>query len=220
MWRSCLAAAAAAALVAAAAGSADPLDPKIRINSGDQAAAAGVLVTRDDLGAGWAGGRINPVSLKMPRCPTLQPNFSALTLTGHVESNFNNGNGGWQIDTDVTVLKSAKQVTRQFALLAKPQLGTCVRYDVLKTTGSDPNIKLGLVKRLSFPKVGTFARAYRTTIVVKAGKGTVTVYDDTLMLAKGRTSVWMNFIAPSTEVGPLELREQELAKLLLKRIRS
>jgi hypothetical protein len=219
MWRSCLAVA-VAALVAAAAASADPLDPKIRINSSDQAAAARVLVTQDDLGAGWSGGRINPVSLKMPRCPTLQPNFSGLTLTGHVESNFNNGNGGWQVDTDVTMLKTPKQVSRQFALLSKPQLGTCVRYDVLKTTGSDPNIKLGLVKRLTFPKLGTFARAYRTTIVVKAGKGTVTVYDDTVMLAKGRTSVWMNFIAPSTEAGPLELREQEVARLLLGRIRS
>jgi hypothetical protein len=38
------------------------------------------------------------------------------------------------------------------------------------------------------------------------------------MLAKGRTSIWMNFIAPSTDEGPLELREQQLAKLLLARV--
>jgi hypothetical protein len=219
MWRSILAVA-VAALVAAAAASADPLDPKIHINSVDQASATHVLVTRDDLGAAWAGGQIKPVSLKMPRCPTLQPDFSHLTLTGHVESNFNNGNGGWQVDTDVTVMKTAKQVATQFKLLTKPQLGTCVRYDVLKTTGTDPSVKLGLVKRLPFKVPATYALAYRTSIVVTAGKASVTVYDDTLMLAKGRTSIWMNFVAPSTDVGPLELREQQLAKLLLGRIRA
>jgi len=208
------------ALAAAAAAAADPLDPKTHIAAADKAAATKVLPTRDDLGAGWVGGQIKPVSLKMPRCPTLQPNFSHLTLTGHVESNFNNGNGGWQIDTDVTVLKTAKQVTTQFGLLSKPQLGTCVRYDVLKTTGSDPSIKLGLVKRLPFKAAATYALAYRTSIVVTAGKASVTVYDDTLMLAKGRTSIWMNFVAPSTDVGPLELREQQLVKLLLSRIRA
>ena len=124
------------------------------------------------------------------------------------------------MDTDVTVMKTAKQVAMQFELLSKPQLGTCVRYDVLKTTGTDPSIKLGLVKRLPFKAAARYVLAYRTSSVGTAGKASVTVYDDTLMLAKGRTSVWMNFIAPSTEVGPLELREQELAKLLLRRIRS
>jgi hypothetical protein len=219
MWRSVLVAA-AATLMTAATASADALDPKTHISSADQAAAAHVLVTRDDLGTGWAGGQITPVSLKMPRCPTLQPNFSKLTLTAHAESNFNNGNGGWQIDTDVTMLKTARQVSTQFALLSKPQLGTCVRYDVLKTTGSDPSVKLGLVKLLPFPSLATFTRAYRTSIVVTAGKASVTVYDDTLMLGKGRTSIWMNFVAPSTDRGPLELREQQLAKLLLARSRA
>lgn len=218
MWRSALAVA-LAVLVTAGAASADPLDPKIHISSADQATASRVLLTRDDLGAAWVGGQIKPVSLKMPRCPTLQPDFSHLTLTGHVESNFNNGNGGWQVDTDITVMKTPKQVATQFKLLSKPQLGTCVRYDVLKTTGSDPSVKLGLVKRLPFKAAASFVLAYRTSIVVTAGKASVTVYDDTLMLGKGRTSIWMNFVAPSTDVGPLELREQQLAKLLLRRIR-
>jgi len=220
MWRSAVLAAAVGALVVTAVAAADPLDPKIRIRPADQAAAAAVILTQKDLGSGWAGGRITPNSLKMPRCPSLQPNFSDLTLTGHAESAFNNGNGGWQIDSDVTLLKSAKQVSTQFARLLKPALGTCVRYDVLKTTGTDPSIKLGVVKKLHFPKVGSVAVAYRTTIVVKVGKTSVTVYDDTLMLAKGRTSVWMNFVAPSQDEGPLELREQQLAKLLLGRVRS
>jgi hypothetical protein len=218
MWRNVIIVSLAAFVVAGAA-LGDPLDPKIHIRSADQTAAVAVLLTRDDLGAGWNGGQIKPVSMKMPRCPAQQPNFSDLTLTGHAEANFNNGNGGWQIDSDVTVLKTAKQVTAQFDRLT-PKLGTCVRYDVLKNTGTDPSIQLGLVKRLSFPKLAPVALLYRTSIVVKAGKTSVTVFDDTIMLAKGRTSIWMNFVAPSTDQGPLELREQQIAKALLARVRA
>jgi hypothetical protein len=219
MWRSVISLLVAAFVVAGPAFG-DPLDPKIKIAPADQTAAVKVLLSRADLGTGWNGGQMTPVSLKMPRCPAQQPNFSDLTLTGHAEANFNNGNGGWQIDNDVTVLKSAKQVTAQFGRLMKPKLGTCVRYDVLKTTGTDPSIQLGLVKRLGFPKLAPVALLYRTTIVVKAGKTSVTVYDDTLMLGKGRTSIWVNFIAPSSDQGPLELREQQIAKTLLARVRA
>ena len=219
MWRNVIIVSLAAFVVAGPA-LGDPLDPKIHITSADQAAAAAVLVTSNDLGGGWNGGAIKPASMKMPRCPAQQPNFADLTLTGHAEANFNNGNGGWQIDTDVTVLKSAKQVTAQFARLMKPKLGTCVRYDVLKTTGTDPSIQLGLVKKLSFPNVAPVALLYRTSIIVKAGKKSVTIYDDTLMLGKGRTSIWMNIVAPSTDQGPLELREQQIAKTLLARVRA
>jgi hypothetical protein len=219
MWRN-VAVVSLAALTVAGVALGDPLDPKIHITSADQAAAAAVILPPNDLGAGWNGGAIKPASMKMPRCPAQQPNFADLTLTGHAEANFNNGNGGWQVDSDVTVLKTAKQVTTQFARLMKPKLGTCVRYDVLKTTGTDPSIQLGLVKRITFPKVAPIALLYRTSIIVKAGKTSVTVYDDTIMLAKGRTSIWMNFIAPSTDQGPLELREQQIAKALVARVRA
>src|SRR5487761_1155020 len=113
MWRNVMIVSLAAFVVAGVA-LGDPRDPKIHINSADQAAAAAVLVTSHDLGSGWNGGAIKPVSMKMPRCPAQQPSFADLTLTGHAEANFNNGNGGWQIDSDVTVLKSAKMVTAQF----------------------------------------------------------------------------------------------------------
>lgn len=219
MWRNVIIVSLAAFVVAGVA-LGDPLDPKIHITSADQAAAAAVLVTSNDLGGGWNGGAIKPASMKMPRCPAQQPNFADLTLTGHAEANFNNGNGGWQIDTDVTVLKSAKQVTAQFARLMKPKLGICVKYDVLKSTGADPNVHLGFVKRLSFPKLAPVALLYRTSILYQVGKQIVTIYDDTLMLGKGRTSVWMNFIAPSTDQGPLDLREQQIAKTLLARVRA
>src|SRR5205814_9617892 len=105
--------------------------------------------------AGWAGGSTSPASLKMPRCPAQQPTFADLTLTGHAEAFFHLDSLGWQIDSDVTVLKSPAQVAAQFKRLLQPKIGTCVRYDVLKSTGSDPNVQLGLVKRIAFPHLST-----------------------------------------------------------------
>src|SRR5205823_1129757 len=83
--------------VGAAVATADPLDPKSRIVAADQARAVAALLTRADLGAGWAGGQITPVSLKAPRCPALQPSFHDLTLTGHAESSFHLDSAGWQV---------------------------------------------------------------------------------------------------------------------------
>ena len=109
---------------------------------------------------------------------------------------------------------------RQRAVALQPKLGACVKYDLLKTVGAEPSIQLGLVKRLKFPHLADVAVLYRVILFVKAGKSTVTVYDDTLLLSKSRTQFWINFVAPSSDEGPLELREQELAKLVVSRVRA
>ena len=122
MWRRALIAAAAALLVAAAAlaAPADPLDPVVHIAKADQAAAVATLLTKNDLGSGWAGGKTTPVSMKTPRCPALQPSFHDLTVTGHAEAFFHLDSLGWQINSDVTVLKSEAQVATQFKRLFQP----------------------------------------------------------------------------------------------------
>ena len=220
MWRRALAASAALALLAAGVAlGADPLDPKTKIVASDQAAAAAALLRQSDLGAGWAGGPTTPTSLKAPRCPSQSPNFHDLTLTGHAEALYHLDSAGWQIDSDVTVLKTAKQVAAQYKRLLQPALAACVKYDVLKTTGTDPNVKLGITKRIDFPRLAPVAVLYRTTIGYKVGKQLLTIYSDTLLLSKGRTQLWLNFVAPSSDQGPLELREQQIAKTLLGRVR-
>lgn len=208
-----------ACVVTAAAAAADPLDPKTKIVKSDQAAATAALLTQGDLGVGWAGGPTAPANFKAPRCPALQPNFHDLTVTGHAEAFFHLDQAGWQIDSDVTVLKTPQQVASQYKRLFVPKLATCIKYDVLKSTGADPSVHLGTTKRLDFPKVAAVAALYRTAILYSVGKKVVTVFDDTLMLSKNRTQFWVNIVAPSSDVGPLELREQEIAKTLLKRVR-
>jgi len=221
MWRRAICAALAVSLVAAAAAAADPLDPKTKIVAADQAAAVAALLTRADLGSGWAGGEITPTSLKAPRCPALQPSFHDLTLTGHAEASFSLASAGWQIDSDVTILKTAQQVATQYKRLLQPSLGTCIRYDIEKSTGATSSIHLGSTRRLKFPKFAgaTVSALYRVPITVGSGKGASVVYDDTMFLSKSRTQFWLNFVAPSSDEVTLELREQEIAKTLLKRVR-
>src|SRR4051794_32515593 len=106
MWRSLVAASVLAGLLAAVAGARDPWDPKTKIRSADQRKAASTLLTRADLGAGWTGGARKPTSFKAPTCPAQRPNDGDLTITGHAESLFSNGNGGIQIDSDIEVFGS------------------------------------------------------------------------------------------------------------------
>src|SRR4051794_25689919 len=103
MWRSLLAASVLAGMVAAVAAARDPWDPRTKLRSGDQAKARATMLTRDDLGAAWNGGARKPTSFKAPTCPAQRPNDGDLTITGHAESLFSNGNGGIQIDSDIEV---------------------------------------------------------------------------------------------------------------------
>src|SRR5215210_8580110 len=99
-----------AALVFAAAAFADPLDLKVKITKADQRRAKAVLLVQSDLGLGWRGGTAaKPSSLKAPVCPALRPNYSSLTITGHAESLFDNGNGGFQVVSDVEIWKTVAQ---------------------------------------------------------------------------------------------------------------
>ena len=76
---------------------------------------------------GRAARRRRPRSLKAPVCPSLRPDYSKLTLTGHAESVFDNGNGGVQIVSDVEVWKTAKQAEQHMDALLKPALPKCIQ---------------------------------------------------------------------------------------------
>jgi hypothetical protein len=221
MWRSPpLAAAALTALALAGAAAADALDPSLRLSGADQRRARAALVTAADLGGGWSGGPRTPTGFKMPRCPAQSPSFHDLTVTGHAEADFSLQSLGWQVGNDVAVFASARDVSAVFKRILQPKLGTCVRYDVFKEIGSDPNAKLGAAKRLAFPHLAPVSVLYRTSIFYTYGKKTYLLYDDTLMFGKGRTTIWLNIVAPSTDRAELASRERELARLALSRVRA
>ena len=123
---------------------ADPLDPKVAYNAGRPGARAkAALLVQSDLGGGWNGGTsATPSSLKAPVCPSLRPDYSKLTVTGHAESVFDNGNGGVQVVSDVEVWKTEKQAKQHMDALLKPALPKCIRYSLAKSAGANKGVLL------------------------------------------------------------------------------
>ena len=213
-----LLAVAAAALVFAAAAVADPLDPKQVLTPRDDAYAAKAVLNAGDLGVGWQGGAIEPPSsLKAPVCPQLRPDFSKLTLTGHAESRFDNGNGGVQVSADIHVWKTAKQMSTHYKRMLQPKINECLGYALLKDVGG-MNVTILGTKQLSFPKLAPVTRHFRTPLVVKSGSQQLTVFSDVLYLGKGRTQVYLNVVAPGRSEKPLRAFELRIARAILARV--
>jgi hypothetical protein len=216
MWRSLAGAALLAAFVTAVADARDPWDPRTKIRQADQRKAAATVLTQADLGGGWTGGSRKPTSFKAPTCPAQRPNDGDLTLTGHAESLFSNGNGGIQIDTDVEVFPTAKQAKARFVRFMQPKLFSCLKYDLAKSIGGSGATILKPA-RLDVPKVAERVAAFRVPVAVKAGSQTVTVDADFLYLGAGRSLIYVNIVAPSVQEAQLPEFERRLAKLLVRR---
>jgi len=219
VWRSLGLGLAVGLLAVPAAAAKDPWDPKTKIRVADQSAAARVLVTQDDLGSGWSGGARKPTSFKAPTCPAQRPNDGDLTITGHAESLFSNGNGGIQIDTDVEVLATEKQAKARFTRFLQPKLFTCLEYDLAKSVGGT-GVTFLKTSRLDIAKVADRTAAFRVPIAVKVSGKNVVVDSDYLFLGVGRSQVYVNVIAPSVQEAQLPAFELRLAKLLVKRMRA
>ena len=219
MWRSLALGLVLAGLAVPAASARDPWDPVTKIRAADQSAAVAVLLTQADLGAGWSGGARKPTSFKAPTCPAQRPNDGDLTVTGHAESLFSNGNGGIQLDADVETFPSAKQAKARFVRFVQPKLFACLRYDLAKSVGGT-GVTFLKPSRLSFPKLGDRTAAFRLPIAVKSGRGTVTVDSDYVFVGKGRTQLYLNVIAPSIQEGQLPAFEARVARLLVGRVRA
>ncbi len=204
----------AALIFAAAALAADPEDAKTRIDGVDQARAEAQLLQASDLGAAWTGGKQKATNFKLPACPNFHPNQSDLTVTGHSESVFTNGNGGIQVEADVQIMKTAAQVTTQYARIFRTGVIPCLEYDVLKSVGTSAKIRGGL--ELVVPGAVT-VHAYRVSVTV--GTGTAPIYLDFLYFGKGRTEYSVNIVAPSTQSAQLKGFEANVVSRLLARNR-
>jgi hypothetical protein len=213
MWRSAaLAVPLAAVVVASAAAARDPWDPHTKINKSDQAAASAAVVSRADLGPGWSGGALTPTSFKAPTCPAQRPNDGDLTVTAHAESNFNNGNGGLQVDSDIEVFPTVKQAAARFDRFIQPKLAACLAYDLRKSFGT-AKITILKMQRLKFAQVANRTAVFRVPVVYQQ----VTVDSDFVFIGQGRSQFYVNVVAPSNVEGQLPAFELRLAKQLVKR---
>ncbi|MSY59946.1 MAG: hypothetical protein F2663_05835 [Actinobacteria bacterium] len=203
-----------ALVFAAAAVAADPNDAKTRIDGVDQARAEAQLLQVGDLGAAWTGGKKKATNFKLPACPNFHPKQSDLTVTGHIESVFTNGNGGIQVEADVQIMKTAAQVTTQYARIFRTGVLPCLQYDVLKSVGTSAKIKGATELDITG---GVPVHAFRVSVTV--GKTTQPIYLDFLYFAKGRTEYSVNVVAPSTQAAQLKSFEESIVTRLLARNR-
>jgi hypothetical protein len=209
-----LGALAAALLVAAVAAAADSTDPKVKLTKADQALAAKLVLRTTDLGPAWAGGAEKPTSLKIPICPSNQPNNSDLIVTGHAESGLNLQTAATQVDTDVLIFKNAKQAAKLVKrVLESPAIGDCLRYDLLKSVGGQGVTIVG-VSRVKVAKAGDHSALFRVTLSVKSGSTTVPVYSDFLYVSQGRAQYFVNIVAPGAIKSELPSLENGIAKKL------
>jgi hypothetical protein len=206
-----------AALVWAAVAAADAFDPKVKLTRADQAAASASILRFNDLGSAWSGGAVKPQSLKVPLCPGVQPNYSKLTITGHAESTLELANQGLQVDSDVEILKSAKQAQSMAAKILKPALPGCLKYDLLRSGLASGPTTIGKVSQIPVVKVGNRIALYRVTLTVHSGGKKVGVLSDYLYLTKDRTEFFVNLIGPANVSGELPAFENHIAKTLASR---
>jgi hypothetical protein len=206
---------------AAIAAVGDPLDPKVAITKADQALARAALLRQSDLGPGWTNrSTAQPSSLKAPICPQIRPDYSKLTLTGHAESVFDNGNGGFQVISDVEVWKTVKQAEQHMGALLKPALPRCIRYSLLKSVGGTQGVTLLPTKARKLGKFAEVSVSYRVPVAIESGGQTFVVNSDYVFLRKGRTEVYINVTAPSTDEDQVTAFVTRLAKTLAARIRT
>jgi hypothetical protein len=206
--------AAAALVVASAALAADSTDPKIKLSKADRALAAKLVLRFTDLGAAWSGGAEKPTSLKIPVCPSNQPNNSDLTVTGHAESRLNLQTAATQVDTDVLILKNAKQVAKLVGrVIESPSISDCLRYDLIKSVGGQGVTIVG-VSQVPVAKAGDHSALYRVTLSVKSGSKTVPVFSDFLYVSQGRAQYFVNIVAPGAIKSELPSLENRIAKRL------
>jgi hypothetical protein len=208
-----------AGLALASAALADPLDPKVKLSPADQKRAKAAVLVQADLGPGWVGGTsATPSSLKAPVCPSLRPDYSKLTLTGHAESVFNNGNGGFQVVSDVEVWKTKAQAEQHLNALLQPKLPTCIKYSLLKSLGGDPQYVLLPVQRQKIANLGDVTVHYRLPVGIKSKQ--VAVFSDYIFMRKGRTEIYLNVVAPAANEKQLTAFGTRIARALIKRVQA
>jgi hypothetical protein len=210
--RRALLAAVVAGLAVTAIAAADVNDPKTRITKADQAHAAAAVLRLSDLGAAWTGGPEKPNSVKIPVCPSNQPHYNDLTITGHAESGFALDTQGVDIDTDVEVFKSKAQVSKLISRVITPALGGCLRYDLVNSIGRSATV--GLMTKQPVPAVGDRVGLFRLSLSLKSGGKTVKVLSDYLFLSNGRIQFFVNIVAPANVEDELPALESRIAKTL------
>ena len=179
----------AAALVALlvcaapASGADNPGVEQVAFTAAGQAAAKLVLIRKVDVGGGWFGGVPTYANVPFPLpCPTyfaFAPKESDLVVNGAAEARWQAP--GSLLNVDTHIMQTPEMAVLAWKRWSAAPLLECLRADVRDR----PFTKLVSAERLTVPRIGAFAAAYRVT-VSSSGKRFV---EDTILVASGRARI-------------------------------
>ena len=189
---------------------------KIALTAAGQAHAKAEVLRHGDLGAAWSGGSKKPnLSSAMP-CKSYQPKQSDLVLIGAAETSWKTQES--QIESEAQVLRTAAMVSRDWRrTVLAPQVLPCLRQGFAKALGSKAN--LVSFRRVAFPHVATYTRAFRAIAAVTTQIGPVRVEIDFLAMGGGRNELTLTLTGPAAVKASMRGAETRLARILAGRLR-
>jgi hypothetical protein len=204
------------ALVAAGAVlAADPGKEKIARTPAGNARARAEVLHRSDLGKGWAGGFRKPV-LDSPLPCSYRPKQSDLVLVGAAETTWHKQAS--EIESEAQVLRTAAMVRRDWRrTVIAPQVLPCLRQAFKDLLGSQG--KSISVRRVAFPHLAPYTRAFRFSAEIDSGSGTVPIESDFVALGAGRSELSLTLSASGAHKAALRAETLRLARVLAHRIR-
>lgn len=205
------------ALVAAGAVlAANPTKEKIELTAAGKAQARAEVVRRKDLGAGWSGGFKKPdLSSSFSDC-SYHPKQSDLVLIGAAETTWHKQVVA--IDAEAQVLRTAAMVRLDWRrTVTAPQVQPCLKREFAKSFAASG--KLVSFRRVRFPHLATYTRAYRVVADVKTGLGNLPIEADLVVFGVGRNELNLGLTGPASGKAYLRRTELRLARVLVQRAR-
>jgi hypothetical protein len=195
-----------------------PTKEQVHFTAADQGQARAAVIRLADLGSsGWQGGRLKPDVGSGLVCRGYAPKQSDLVLTGAAETAWRRT--ALEVRSVAQVLKTRAMVARDWArTVTDPRAAACLRGAVTK--GLTSSERLVSFRKLAFPRLATFATAYRATIEVSAQGTHARVLVDLVLVGRSRTELTLMFAAPASAGSSIAAADVRLARLLLARVRA
>ena len=186
---------------------------QIHLTAAGQKAARAAVITRGDIGSapGWTTKVRKPDLSGDTGCPNFKPKQSDLVLNGAAEVEWTRP--GLDFDSEAQVLQTPAMVRLdwQRTVLA-PQVLPCLRANFQKqASGSE---KFVSVKRLAFPAITSYTRAYRVLLDYTENSRTVRLFVDIVLIGKGHTELTLTTTAAVAGEPVVKAAEIRLARLL------
>jgi hypothetical protein len=209
-----LAGASGAALALAGIAQADR--EKVQLTATGQAAAKAVVLMRNDVAVlpGMKGGALKPDLTPATQCAGFEPRQSDLILNGVARTRWTGS--GIQVESEAQVLKSAAMIGLDWKrTVTDPRVLPCLRSTITKSLPD--GARLVSFRRVTLPRLATYASGFRALIDVPSGGSTVHVVSDILAAGTGRTEITLAITSAAAELPAVESLELRWLRAMVAR---